>query len=284
MVAGEAACSWGVTMATNGRAMRERIAARAIPAGAVGVWWLGQASLVLKLAERTIYVDPYLGPGERRLVPPAFAPDQVTDADLVLLTHDHSDHIDPATLPGLALASPGARFVTPRPTVDRVAELIGDDVRIVAATAGEALDLDGLTLTPIAAKHEAFDEDSGLGFPYLGYVIQADGLTIYNAGDTIPYPGLVESLRDFAIDLAFIPINGRDFFRTSAGVLGNCDYREAAELAALLAVDTVVPVHYGMFAGNTVPPGHFVSYLAERAPGINAHIMGRYSAFVYQRP
>lgn len=273
-----------VMMATNGRALRERIAARTIPAGAVGVWWLGQASLVLKLAGRTIYVDPYLGPSAQRLMPPAFTPEQVTDADLVLLTHDHLDHIDPATLPGIALASPGARFVTPHPTVERVAELIGDDARIVAATAGAALDLGGLTLTPIAAKHEEFDEDPARGFPYLGYVIQAEGLTIYNAGDTIPYPGLVESLQGFAIDLAFIPINGRDFFRTSVGTIGNCDYREAAELAALLAVDTVVPVHYGMFAGNTVPPGHFVSYLTERAPGINAHIMGRYGAFLYQRP
>jgi L-ascorbate 6-phosphate lactonase len=148
-----------VMMATNGRALRERIAARTIPAGAVGVWWLGQASLVLKLAGRTIYVDPYLGPSAQRLVPPAFTPEQVTDADLVLLTHDHLDHIDPATLPGIALASPGARFVTPHPTVERVAELIGDDARIVAATAGAALDLGGLTLTPIAAKHEEFDED-----------------------------------------------------------------------------------------------------------------------------
>lgn len=268
----------------GGQALRERIAARAIPAGAVGVWWLGQASLVLKLAGRTLYVDPYLAPSAQRLVPPAFAPGAVTDADLVLLTHDHGDHIDPAALPGIALASPGARFVTPRPTVERVAELIGDDARIVAATAGTPLDLDGLTLTPIAAKHEAFDEDPARGFPYLGYVIQADGLTLYNAGDTIPYPGLVETLRPFAIDLAFLPINGRDFFRTSTNIMGNCDYREAAELAALLDVDTVVPVHYGMFAGNTVPPGHFVSYLAERAPGINAHIMGRYGAFVYQRP
>lgn len=268
----------------GGHALRERIIARAIPPGSVGVWWLGQASLVLKLAGRTIYIDPYLGPSEQRLVPPAFAPEQVTDADLVLLTHDHLDHIDPAALPGIALASPGVRFVTPRPTVERVAELIGDDARIVAALAGTPIELDRLILTPIAAKHEEFDEDPVLGFPYLGYVIQADDLTIYNAGDTIPYPGLVETLRPFAIDLAFIPINGRDFFRTSANILGNCDYREAAELAALVAVDTVVPVHYGMFAGNTVPPGHFVSYLSERAPGINAHIMGRYGSFVYQRP
>lgn len=269
--------------AVTGRALVERIAGQAIPPEAVGVWWLGQSSLVLKAAGLTIYVDPYLQSSARRIVPPAFPPDAVDNADLVLLTHDHGDHIDPAALPGIALASPGARFVAPRPTVERVAELVGDDRRVVAAVAGEGLTLGALEIVPVAAKHEEFDQHPTLGYPYLGYILRVGGLTIYNAGDTIPYDGLVETLQPHAIDLAFIPINGRDYFRTRAGTIGNCDYREAAELAAAIGVQTVVPVHYGMFAGNTVPPGHFVSYLAERAPEMQAHILGRYGLYLYQR-
>ena len=61
------------------------------------------------------------------------------------------------------------------------------------------------------------------------------------------------------------------------------DYREAAELAVAVGVDTAVPVHYGMFAGNTVPPGHFVSYLAEAHPQQQVHVMGRYGFFLYHR-
>jgi L-ascorbate 6-phosphate lactonase len=268
----------------TGRALVERISAQAIPPGAVGVWWLGQASLVLKVAGTTIYVDPYLQPGERRLVPPAFPPEAVDNADLVLLTHDHLDHIDPIAVPGIAAASPGARFVAPRPVAARVAALVGDEARVVAATAGEPLALLGrLEVVPVPAKHEEFDEDPALGYPYLGYILRVGGLTIYNAGDTIPYEGLVEALRPHAIDLAFLPINGRDFFRTRAGTIGNCDFREAAELALAAGIGTVVPVHYGMFAGNTVPPGHFISYLAERAPHIQAHLLGRYGLYIFQK-
>lgn len=266
----------------TGRALVEQIGKQVIPAGAVGVWWLGQASLVLKAAGQTIYVDPYLQPSEHRLVPPAFPPDSVDNAGVVLLTHDHLDHIDPIALPQIALASPGARFVTPKPTIERVAELVGDDARVIAATAGESLTIGPLEIIPIPAKHEEFDEHPTLGFPYLGYILKIDGLTIYNAGDTIPYEGLVERLQPFDIDLAFIPINGRDFFRTRGGTIGNCDYREAAELALAVGIDTVVPVHYGMFAGNTVPPGNFATYLAERAPGIAAHFMAQYGVFIYQ--
>jgi L-ascorbate metabolism protein UlaG (beta-lactamase superfamily) len=255
-----------------------------IPAGAVGVWWLGQSSLVLKAAGTIIYIDPYLQPSERRLTPPACAPEEVGNADLVLLTHDHLDHIDPTALPGIALASPGARFITPRPTVERVAELVGDDARVVAATAGEAITLGEVELIPLAAKHEEFDLHPTLGYPYLGYIIRLGGVTIYNAGDTIPYEGLVELLQPHAIDLAFLPINGRDFFRTRADTIGNFDYREAAELAVAIGVDVAVPVHYGMFAGNSVPPGHFVSYLAEFHPRQQSHVLGRYGFYLYSRP
>lgn len=267
----------------TGRALVDWIGRQAIPEGAVGVWWLGQSSLVLKGAGTIIYVDPYLQSSERRLTPPAFAPELADNADLVLLTHDHLDHIDPVALPPLAMASPGAKFVAPRPVVERVAALVGGESRVVAATAGEPLTVGGVALIPVAAKHEEFDEHPTLGFPYLGYVIRLGGVTIYNAGDTIPYAGLVETLQPLGIDLAFLPINGRDYFRTSAGTIGNMDYREAAELAVRTGVEVAVPVHYGMFAGNTVPPGHFASYLAEFHPQQQSHLLGRYGLYVYRR-
>ena len=136
----------------------------------------------------------------------------------------------------------------------------------------------------LPAKHEEFDEHPELGYPYLGYVLRLGGVTVYNAGDTIAYPGLVERLAPLAIDLAFLPINGRDFFRTSAGTIGNMDYREAAELAIAADIQTIVPVHYGMFAHNSAPPGHLVSYLAERDPARQIHILGRYGLYIYTRP
>lgn len=270
-----------MAQAVTGTALVEEITRQVVPSGTVAVWWLGQSSLVLKIAGDIVYIDPYLVPSAHRLTPPACAPEAINHADLVLCTHDHGDHIDPAALPALAAASPQARVVAPRPAAERVAALVGDAARVVAAEAGQPLVLGPIEVLPIAAKHEVFDEHPTLGYPYLGYVLRVDDLTIYNAGDTIPYEGLVETLAPLAIDLAFLPINGRDFFRTRAGTIGNLDYREAAELAAAIGADTVVPVHYGMFAGNTVPPGHFISYLAEMHPTVQAHVLGRYRGFLY---
>ena len=83
------------------------------PEGGCTFWWLGQHSFVLKLAGKVIYIDPYLTASEDRLLPPPLQPGEVTNADLILGTHDHLDHIDREALPGMAAASLNAKIVVP---------------------------------------------------------------------------------------------------------------------------------------------------------------------------
>ena len=258
-----------------------------VPKGAVGVWWIGQGSMVLKFGPTVIWVDPYLDaemerpPESRRMMSPPCAPEQVTNADVILLTHDHRDHIDPASLPGVAESSPEAMIIAPAPLRYRVGELIGRVDRVEPATAGKPIQVDDVEIIPIPAAHEELYEHSELGHRFLGYVLRRGDLAVYCAGDTVPYEGLVETLTGLKVDLAFLPINGRDFFRTRAGTIGNMDYREAAETAAMCGIDTLVPVHWGMFARNTVPPGHVVSYVAEKGLDVHVHVPAVNKAWVY---
>jgi len=266
--------------------LAEEIARAEVPARAVSLWWLGQASFALKGAGATIYIDPYLAVSPRRLSPPPFPPDAVSGADLILLTHDHLDHIDPSALPGIAAASPAARFVAPRPHLRRVAALIGSVERVVPADADVPLRLllpaGEVAIDPVPAAHETLDPTPE-GYGFLGYTIRLGSIAVHHAGDTTPYPGQIERVRAHAVDVALLPINGRDVYRTSRGVIGNMDYREAAEFAHAIGALVVVPMHYGMFAGNTVPPGHFVSLAAEMFPDLNVHIMGRFGRYTYLR-
>lgn len=254
-----------------------------VPEGAVAIWWIGQASFILKGGGTTVYVDPYLRVSERRLSPPPFAPEAVTNADLILLTHDHGDHVDSATLPGLAAASPGARFVTPRPIVGRVAEMIGGEARVIPAVADERLRLGEIEVIPVPARHDEFDQTPAGDYPYLGYTIRLSGVTVHHAGDTIAYEGQVERVKPHDVDVALVPINGRDFYRTRANTIGNMDYREAAEFVVQIGARLAVPVHYGMFRHNTVPPGQFVDYLHEFHPEQSCLVMGRFGRFTYVR-
>jgi L-ascorbate metabolism protein UlaG (beta-lactamase superfamily) len=261
-----------------------------IPAGAMGFWWIGQGSAVIKIGGQIVWLDPYLDPelgakpGTRRMMEPPVAPEEVTNATVILLTHDHRDHIDPASLPGIAEASPEARVIAPNPHLKRINDLIGQSKRNTFVKAGDTVKISGLEITAIPAAHERLDEDSALGHPYLGYILKADGLTMYCAGDTVPYEGLVEELTGIGVDIAMLPINGRDFFRTRSGTIGNMDYREAAEVAHLCRFDTLIPVHWGMFAGNTVPPGQVVTYAAYREYDFHIHVPGLARPWLYRAP
>lgn len=263
-----------------------------VPTGAVAIWWLGQASFVCKGGGRTVAVDPYLtdypGGMPRRFAAPVQAGD-LRGIDLVLCSHEHVDHIDPWSLVPLAKGSPEARFVVPAACVHllRGAGIAAE--RVVgtragqgpgAAFAGEPLSVSGVQVVPIAAAHESL-EWTEQGQRYQGFAVRLGDVTVLHTGDTTAYHGLLEVVRAVAPDVLLAPINGRDYFRNQAEIIGNMDIREAAELAARAAVPLVIPFHYDLFAGNAEWPGRFVDYLYQWYPEQPCHVMARGERFFY---
>jgi L-ascorbate 6-phosphate lactonase len=119
--------------------------------------------------------------------------------------------------------------------------------QVIGMNHKKIINTDGVEIKAIAVKHDEFMyNDSGDHF-FLDYIIKYGGLTIYHAGDTVGFPELPIWLKKEKIDIALIPINGRDFMRTSLGIVGNCNYREAADLAMAAGVDLVIPMHFGLF-------------------------------------
>ncbi len=235
-------------------------------------WWLGQASIIVKLAGKIIYIDPYLSPEAQRLTPPLLTPEQVTNADLVLCSHDHGDHIDPGALPGIAAASPQATFIVPQTAVERVAFLGIPAQRIKGINNTQTFNAGPLTVTAVKAKHEFFDQTSDENYPYLGYVICVEKTCLYHSGDTLTYDGLLSNLSDYDLNVVFVPINGRDAQRYRTGCLGNMTYQEAVDLVGELTPRLAVPMHYDMFASNSEDPKRFLEYLNVKYPNINAWV------------
>jgi L-ascorbate metabolism protein UlaG (beta-lactamase superfamily) len=241
--------------------------------GEVELRWLGQSSFLLRFHAATVLVDPFLSPHPDRLVPPPFAPDEATGLDLVAITHDHLDHLDRESLPGIAAASPAARFVIPLPLVDAL-EVPAD--RVLGLRPGESAEIGALRVHAVAALHgdlptDAYSFDGAAGdgaCRFLGYVFDADGICVYHAGDTIAYPGLAEEVRRLAPDVALLPINGRDAEREAQDIVGNLDETEAVDLAAEAGVDLLVPMHWDMFAANPGSPGRVVDLAVGRGLGV----------------
>jgi len=146
---------------------------------------------VIKAADRILYIDAYLAPGETRLVPPLLDPAEIKHADLVLGTHPHGDHIDPVAFPGIASASPQARFLVPRGSLDHAAKLGVPRERLVGMDEGLTYEDEagGMRVQAVAATHEFLDHSDTTGYPYLSYIIQLGGFTILHCGDTCIYEG-----------------------------------------------------------------------------------------------
>jgi len=260
----------------SGRDFVAAVAAYTPPSGTLAVWYMGQESVIWKAGGQTVWIDPYLSPNGARRYPPFCGPADVTNADLVLISHEHSDHLDAPSCQGIAAASPGARFVAP-PVCGPLLRSAGvPAARILTPRSGEPLELGTWRLTAIPGAHEKVDWTPERGHRWVGYVAEVDGGTYYHAGDTLACDELLAALLPWAqrLDLAMLPINGRDYFRLAADCLGNFTFREAAEVAMRLGPGLTVPMHYDLFHQfNDERPAHFVDYIYDKAPYLPVAVM-----------
>jgi L-ascorbate metabolism protein UlaG (beta-lactamase superfamily) len=127
-----------------------------------------------------------------------------------------------------------------------------------------------------------WERDPDVGWRFVGFVVDVGGVRVYHAGDSEIYPGMVERLAPLQIDVALLPINGRDWFRERHGIIGNMDEREAAYLANAIGARVVIPMHYDMFAGNPGSPGRLVDLCATQFPGQAVVVPGRCMAWTYR--
>jgi len=256
--------------------------------GQAGLSWLGQAGFILRAPGAIALLDPFLSPHEGRLYETSLPPAEVAGIDVVLCTHEHVDHFDAESAPAIATTSPQAVFVVPKPIVDMVTETSIAADRVIGVQPGETVELSGLTIRPVRARHGVTMEDAyGFGeelsgglVRFLGYVVEANGLRLYHAGDTIHYEGMEAILRDMRIDVALLPINGRDPEREARGIVGNLSEREAAWLAKEIDAGLLIPMHYDLFAANRGSPAHLVESVERDHPGIPVLVPPRDRPFV----
>jgi L-ascorbate 6-phosphate lactonase len=232
------------------------------------VTWLGQAGFRIETPETCVVVDPWVSPHDHRLVPPSPLELAADGVDWLLVTHEHLDHLDVPFLPRFRERSPEARVVLPAPVVPLVAGVVPAELT-VAVQPHETLDLGGgLSVHVVPAIHgvtmaDAYGDGSSLGGAprFVGYVL-GDRRRIYHAGDTIVTRNLQAALEALDVELALLPINGRDAEREARGIVGNMDAAEAVRLALEIGAGSLVPYHWDGFAGNTVPPGSAVDAAA----------------------
>jgi L-ascorbate metabolism protein UlaG (beta-lactamase superfamily) len=157
----------------------------------------------------------------------------------------------------LLAANPSLTVVVPEANRVFAAERLGlVPEQLFGINAGDRKPCGPFAIEALPSAHEAIETDPLGRQRYLGYVAALGPWRVYHSGDTVLYDGLAGRLRQLAVDIALLPINGRAPERR---VAGNLTGPEAAQLAKDAGIRWVVPCHYEMFGFNTASPDAFTA-------------------------
>lgn len=216
------------------------------------ITWLGHASFKIAIGGQVLLIDPWLTGN------PMLTEDQhdaaVEGATHILLTHAHFDHVSDTV--GLARK-------LDIPVVGQF-DLMGyweekEKISTVGFNKGGTVDLGGVKVTMVHAVHStSFGTDNGPHVPgtECGFMIEADGHTIYVSGDT-------DVIADMKI---FNDLHEPDIGILCAGGHFTMDMRRAAYAAkTFFNFKTVIPCHYKTFPILE----QSAEELAKALPGVN---------------
>ena len=240
----------------------------------VRLWWLGQAGFAFKTARGTlVYADPYLSDAVERLhgfkrlsLAPIAAED--VRADLVMLTHEHTDHLDPDALPVIARKNPACLFAAPIGCAEGLTQAgISPDRRILLQ-ANSTHECGEVLIHTAPADHGDYSPSA------LALLLEFDGVRVMLTGDTSLRPGLFRPLIDLKPDVILPCING---------VFGNMNHIDAARLVEQARPRYAVPCHFWTFAeqGGGDPAG-FIHACKHFCPDVEALLLRPGEGFTVQ--
>jgi len=220
-------------------------------AGGVRLYWLGQAGFAFRTAAgKRVFLDPYLSDacerlfGFKRLSLPALRPEEV-EADWVVLTHEHADHLDPDAIPVIARNNPGCRFAGPAGCMAGLESAGVPADRRVLLVPNRRHDLGDLAVHTVPADHGDISASA------LALVLEFGDVRVMATGDTSWRPALFKPLYDLKPDVVLPAING---------VFGNMNHLDAARLVSEARPRMAIPCHFWTLAEQGAgDPGGFLA-------------------------
>lgn len=224
----------------------------------IALWYLGCNGFVVRTPETTVYVDPYFGNGDPprlvRMIPVPLDPADATLCDAVLVTHEHVDHMhEPSYWPlvddlGADIYASDACYTDP--DYEQQHEIPESQRHIIEP--GDDIVLGDLTVHVRGGNDPDAEGE-------VTFVFEHESGTYFNSGDSRP-ASIFESIGDeFDIDVGSLTTGstgrirypGADETRTETWY---ADENEVVELANMLELDRLLPVHWDMWKGVGLHP------------------------------
>jgi L-ascorbate metabolism protein UlaG (beta-lactamase superfamily) len=219
------------------------------------VRWLGHAFVEFTTSEgKVVLFDPWTkedgNPGTEMTL------DDIEKADLVLVSHDHFDHVASAVK---ICQKTGAFLGGPVQTVKRLISEGFDEQKVVnfgfGYMVGGGVKFDWIQVVSTPAMHSS---DTACA---IGTIVRTpDGTTLYHAGDTSIFGDMELWGKLYPLDLALVPIGG----------VFTMDAYQAAEAVRLLNPKMAIPIHYASFPIIAKSADEFLALCKEKAPHVRA--------------
>ncbi len=204
-----------------------------ILAFAKSIQWLGQAAVRINYKGHVIYIDP-------------FQLKSAEPADLILITHDHEDHL---SLQDIAkIAGPNTRFIVASACVDKLQQAGYKNIQPVVP--GSKINVMGLGITAVPA-YNLVKQMHPKSLNYVGYVIDFDGIKVYHTGDTERIP----EMKEIRCDIILLPL-GQTYTMNSV--------EEAVDAVLDTKASIAIPIHWGLYEGTANDAKKFGELLEKR--------------------
>lgn len=252
--------------------------------GAARVTFVGHSTVLLEGDGVRVLTDPLLREriGPLRRHGHRIGPDELGPIDLVVVSHAHLDHLDPASLRRLQ-GTP--TILVPRGVGPKLRALGFE--RVEEVVAGDRLTVHGLAVSVVRARHGTVLTPLIPRSRPVGYVLEG-GVRTYFAGDTGIFPEMSELA--YRVDLALLPV----WVWGPVMGPGHLDPRRAAHAAELIRPPVAIPIHWATYypAGldrlsrqHLLEPGPtFARHLARWAPSTEARVLKPGESTVVGRP
>jgi L-ascorbate metabolism protein UlaG (beta-lactamase superfamily) len=178
------------------------------------ITWLGHATFKIKTFGKTIYIDPYVLPRNADL------------ADIILITHDHYDHCDPAKVN--EIRTDRTQIVT----TGKAARKFEGNIKTMKA--GDKIEIERIKIHAVPAYNLSkpfHPKGDGIGF-----IVESEGKRVYHTGDSDFVPEM-NSLQ--GLTAVLIPIGGTY----------TMDIDKAVEAVLAMKPQIAIPMHYNFMEG-----------------------------------
>ena len=220
--------------------------------------WFGQSAFSLTDGKTHVLIDPWLDGN-----PLTGAKWDEVKADVIILTHGHSDHMGDT----VKIAKRTNATVIAQTEISYELEKEGLE-KVIGPNIGGTVEFEGGWVKLVPAIHSSTTDKGTVSVP-AGVIVNLGGKTIYDLGDTALFSDLGLHKSRYELDAMIVPIGG---FYTM-------DRIDAVEAVKLVGAPVVIPMHYDTFPAINADVEMFAKDVENQVPDTKVKILNPDESF-----